>query len=89
MIVVLSNKDDSRALLLEAQRQRLNNGDFVFFLLQHFEVSETDSAPVCLSAPVPKLMLKVDAVDVQEPLQEVLTAIPLRSQQLLKSDLYF
>lgn len=48
MIVVLSNKDDSTALLLEAERQRLTNGDFVFFLLQHFEVSETDS-PVCLT----------------------------------------
>lgn len=50
MIVVLSNKDDSRALLLEAERQRLTDGDFVFFLLQHFEVSETDS-PVCLHSP--------------------------------------
>lgn len=50
MIVVLSNKDDSTALLLEAERQRLTDGDFVFFLLQHFEVSETDS-PVCLHSP--------------------------------------
>lgn len=50
MIVVLSNKDDSRALLLEAHRQRLTDGDFVFFLVQHFEVSETDS-PVCLHLP--------------------------------------
>lgn len=50
MIVVLSNKDDSKALLLEAQRQRLTDGDFVFFLLQHFEVSETVS-PVCLHRP--------------------------------------
>lgn len=54
MIVVLSNKDDSRALLLEAERQRLTDGDFVFFLLQHFEVSEPESVftplPDCLSA---------------------------------------
>ncbi|XP_049916915.1 guanylate cyclase 2G [Epinephelus moara] len=39
VIVVLTNKDDSMALLLEAERQGLMNGDFVFFLLQHFEVS--------------------------------------------------
>lgn len=50
MIVVLSNKDDSRALLLEAHRQRLTDGDFVFFLVQHFEVSGTDS-PFCLHWP--------------------------------------
>ncbi|XP_075896627.1 guanylate cyclase 2G [Nelusetta ayraudi] len=37
VIVVLSNKDDSTALLLEAERQRLTHGDFVFFLVQHFE----------------------------------------------------
>lgn len=28
------------ALLLEAERQGLMNGDYVFFLMQHFEVSE-------------------------------------------------
>ncbi|XP_033468079.2 guanylate cyclase 2G [Epinephelus lanceolatus] len=39
VIVVLTNKDDSMALLLEAERQGLMNGDFVFFLIQHFEVS--------------------------------------------------
>lgn len=27
------------ALLLEAERQGLMNGDYVFFLVQHFEVS--------------------------------------------------
>ncbi|XP_075314341.1 guanylate cyclase 2G [Odontesthes bonariensis] len=37
VIVVLSNKEDSMALLLEAQRQGLMNGDYVFFLVQHFE----------------------------------------------------
>uniref|UniRef100_A0A3B4UBZ9 Guanylate cyclase n=1 Tax=Seriola dumerili TaxID=41447 RepID=A0A3B4UBZ9_SERDU len=40
-IVVLSNKEDSMALLLEAARQGLMNGDYVFFLVQHFEVSGT------------------------------------------------
>lgn len=39
MIVVLTNKEDSTALLLEAERQGLSNGDYVFFLVQHFEVS--------------------------------------------------
>ncbi|XP_073345285.1 guanylate cyclase 2G [Pagrus major] len=39
VIVVLTNKDDSMALLLEAERQGLMNGDYVFFLVQHFEVS--------------------------------------------------
>ncbi|XP_072230081.1 guanylate cyclase 2G [Leuresthes tenuis] len=37
VIVVLTNKEDSVALLLEAQRQGLMNGDYVFFLVQHFE----------------------------------------------------
>ncbi|XP_056222640.1 guanylate cyclase 2G [Seriola aureovittata] len=41
VIVVLSNKEDSMALLLEAARQGLMNGDYVFFLVQHFEVSGT------------------------------------------------
>lgn len=39
VIVVLTNKEDSMALLLEAERQGLSNGDYVFFLVQHFEVS--------------------------------------------------
>lgn len=39
MIVVLTNKEDSIALLLEAERRGLMNGDYVFFLVQHFEVS--------------------------------------------------
>ncbi|KAG8008766.1 Guanylate cyclase 2G [Nibea albiflora] len=39
VIVVLTNKEDSMALLLEAERQGLMNGDYVFFLVQHFEVS--------------------------------------------------
>ncbi|TKS89500.1 Guanylate cyclase 2G [Collichthys lucidus] len=39
VIVVLTNKEDSTALLLEAERQGLMNGDYVFFLVQHFEVS--------------------------------------------------
>ncbi|XP_054605326.2 guanylate cyclase 2G [Nothobranchius furzeri] len=37
VIVVLSNREDSMALLLEAERQGLMNGDYVFFLVQHFE----------------------------------------------------
>lgn len=41
VIVMLSNREDSIALLLEAARQGLMNGDYVFFLLQHFEVSGT------------------------------------------------
>uniref|UniRef100_UPI0037E771C2 guanylate cyclase 2G n=1 Tax=Semicossyphus pulcher TaxID=241346 RepID=UPI0037E771C2 len=39
VIVVLTNREDSMALLMEAERQGLMNGDYVFFLLQHFEVS--------------------------------------------------
>lgn len=30
------------ALLLEAERQGLMNGDYVFFLMQHFEVSREE-----------------------------------------------
>lgn len=37
--MVLTNKDDSMALLLEAERQGLMRGDYVFFLVQYFEVS--------------------------------------------------
>ncbi|KAK9530070.1 hypothetical protein VZT92_011603 [Zoarces viviparus] len=37
VIVVLTNSMDSMALLLEAERQGLMNGDYVFFLVQHFE----------------------------------------------------
>lgn len=40
VIVVLTNREDSVALLLEAERQGLMNGDYVFLLVQHFEVSE-------------------------------------------------
>ncbi|XP_068162276.1 guanylate cyclase 2G [Antennarius striatus] len=39
VIVVLTNKEDSMHLLLEAERQGLMNGNYVFFLVQHFEVS--------------------------------------------------
>ncbi|XP_065806100.1 guanylate cyclase 2G isoform X1 [Labrus bergylta] len=39
VIVVLTNRDDSMALLLEAEQQGMMNGDYVFFLVQHFEVS--------------------------------------------------
>ncbi|XP_068439859.1 guanylate cyclase 2G [Clinocottus analis] len=39
VVVVLSNSVDAMALLLEAERQGLMNGDYVFFLVQHFEVS--------------------------------------------------
>lgn len=39
MIVVLTNREDSLALLLEAERQGLMTGEYVFFLVQHFEVS--------------------------------------------------
>ncbi|KAM9336963.1 guanylate cyclase 2G [Symphorus nematophorus] len=37
VIVVLTNQEDSMSLLLEAERQGLMNGDYVFFLVQHFE----------------------------------------------------
>uniref|UniRef100_A0A3Q2ZYJ9 Guanylate cyclase n=1 Tax=Kryptolebias marmoratus TaxID=37003 RepID=A0A3Q2ZYJ9_KRYMA len=36
-IVVLTNREDSMSLMLEAERQGLMNGDYVFFLVQHFE----------------------------------------------------
>ena len=39
MIVVLTNSEDAMALLMEAERQGLMDGDYVFFLVQHFEVS--------------------------------------------------
>lgn len=39
VIVVLTNREDAMALLLEAERQGLMKGNYVFFLVQHFEVS--------------------------------------------------
>ncbi|KAM4624579.1 guanylate cyclase 2G [Polymixia lowei] len=41
VIVVLTNTEDCWALLLEAERQGLMNGEYVFFLVRHFEVSGT------------------------------------------------
>lgn len=41
VIVVLTNSEDSMALLIEAERQGLMNGEYIFFLVQHFEVSGT------------------------------------------------
>uniref|UniRef100_A0A3B4AL70 Guanylate cyclase n=1 Tax=Periophthalmus magnuspinnatus TaxID=409849 RepID=A0A3B4AL70_9GOBI len=40
-IVVITNSEDSMSLLMEAERQGLMNGDYIFFLVQHFEVSGT------------------------------------------------
>ncbi|XP_062331330.1 guanylate cyclase 2G [Osmerus eperlanus] len=39
VIVILTNADDSMELLLEAERQGLIDGQYVFFIVQHFEVS--------------------------------------------------
>ncbi|XP_056152688.1 guanylate cyclase 2G-like [Lampris incognitus] len=39
VIVMLANTEDSMALLMEAEQQGLINGDYVFFLVRHFEVS--------------------------------------------------
>ncbi|XP_055085369.1 guanylate cyclase 2G [Periophthalmus magnuspinnatus] len=37
VIVVITNSEDSMSLLMEAERQGLMNGDYIFFLVQHFE----------------------------------------------------
>ncbi|XP_028332666.1 guanylate cyclase 2G [Gouania willdenowi] len=37
VVVVLTNREDAISLLMEAERQGLMNGDYVFFLVQHFE----------------------------------------------------
>lgn len=39
VVVVLANAGDSTSLMIEAQRQGLMNGDYVFLLVQQFEVS--------------------------------------------------
>ena len=39
VIVVLATSQDALSILLEAGLQGLMNGEYVFFLLQHFEVS--------------------------------------------------
>lgn len=39
VVVVLANAEDSTSLMLEAQKQGLMNGEYVFLLVQQFEVS--------------------------------------------------
>lgn len=39
MIIVLSNAEDATKLVMEAERQGLMNGEYVFLLVQQFEVS--------------------------------------------------
>lgn len=39
VIIVLSNAEDSTKLVMEAERQGLMNGEYVFLLVQQFEVS--------------------------------------------------
>ncbi|XP_051969089.1 guanylate cyclase 2G-like [Xyrauchen texanus] len=39
VVIVLANAEDSTALMMEAQRQGLVNGEYVFLLVQQFEVS--------------------------------------------------
>lgn len=39
VIIVLCNAEDSTRLVMEADRQGLMNGEYVFLLVQQFEVS--------------------------------------------------
>lgn len=39
VIIVLSNAEDSTKLVMEAENQGLMNGEYVFLLVQQFEVS--------------------------------------------------
>lgn len=39
VIIVISNAEDSTKLVMEAERQGLMNGEYVFLLVQEFEVS--------------------------------------------------
>lgn len=39
VIIVLSNAEDATKLVMEAERQGLMNGEYVFLLVQQFEVS--------------------------------------------------
>lgn len=39
VVVVLANAEDSISLMIEAQKQGLMNGEYVFLLVQQFEVS--------------------------------------------------
>ncbi|XP_036400370.1 guanylate cyclase 2G [Megalops cyprinoides] len=41
IIVVLSSTADATTLMLEAEKQHLTNGEYVFFIVQQFEVSGT------------------------------------------------
>ncbi len=39
VVVVLANTEDTTSLMTEAQKQGLMNGEYVFLLVQQFEVS--------------------------------------------------
>ncbi len=39
VVVVLANTEDTTSLMIEAQKQGLMNGEYVFLLVQQFEVS--------------------------------------------------
>ncbi|XP_073684296.1 guanylate cyclase 2G [Garra rufa] len=39
VVVVLANAEDTKSLMMEAQKQGLMNGEYVFLLVQQFEVS--------------------------------------------------
>ncbi len=39
VVVVLANTEDTMSLMIEAQKQGLMNGEYVFLLVQQFEVS--------------------------------------------------
>lgn len=39
VVVVLANTEDTVSLMIEAQKQGLMNGEYVFLLVQQFEVS--------------------------------------------------
>lgn len=51
MIVIVTNTEDAMAILLEAEKQGLMNGEYVFFLVQQFEIfNNVVSTPRCLDA---------------------------------------
>lgn len=39
VVVVLANAEDTMSLMIEAQKQGLMNGEYIFLLVQQFEVS--------------------------------------------------
>uniref|UniRef100_A0A8C5Q0I2 Guanylate cyclase n=1 Tax=Leptobrachium leishanense TaxID=445787 RepID=A0A8C5Q0I2_9ANUR len=61
IIVLLSNSEDARDILYEAERQGLTNGKYVFIMLQQYEISDFLSIADVLKPYEPVFMIAVNS----------------------------